>query len=253
MNKKRVDQYYYFGTSIRYLQDVKVGWPIHEEDFLLDNINRFFNHLNNINLVVTKRASHKLIKFKEKIESKDKKTLITQEEASELSTIMNNIRHTLDAEIAGIEAFITVSKRYDNDILFSDIGKLFSPNVFENFEDIAKHDFNEAGKCIVFERPTAAAFHILRATEANLRYFYKNMIKQKRIKSELWGPIIQDLKLKTKTKTYTTLNNHLDNIRSSFRNPTQHPEAIYDIHETQDLLAICIDANNRMFKILESN
>ena len=66
------------------------------------------------------------------------------------------------------------------------------------------------------------------------------------------GAIVQDLRNKNKTKIHTTLNNHLDNIRLSFRNPTQHPEAVYDIHEVQDLLAFCIDANNRMFKLIKA-
>jgi hypothetical protein len=49
------------------------------------------------------------------------------------------------------------------------------------------------------------------------------------------------------------VNNHLDNIRVSFRNPTQHPEAIYDIHEVQDLWSICVDVINRMVKILKDH
>jgi len=76
------------------------------------------------------------------------------------------------------------------------------------------------------------------------------MIKRDRVKSEMWGPIVQDLKKRNKTKANSTLNNHLDNIRLSFRNPTQHPDAIYDINEVQDLLSVCIDANNRMFKAI---
>lgn len=68
----------------------------------------------------------------------------------------------------------------------------------------------------------------------------------------MWGPIVQDLRNKTKTRKHIALNNHLDNIRVSFRNPTQHPEALYDIHEVQDLLSVCIDVNNRMFKVINS-
>jgi len=42
----------------------------------------------------------------------------------------------------------------------------------------------------------------------------------------------------------------LDNIRRSFRNPTQHPDKIYDIQEVQDLFGLCIDAINRMITLL---
>src|SRR5687767_6428536 len=105
-------------------------------------------------------------------------------------------------------------------------------------------------KCIAFERPTAAAFHILRGTEDVLRSYYRRMVRNGRIKSSMWGAIVQDLRKRGATKAHVTLNNHLDNIRSSFRNPTQHPEAIYDIHEVQDLWAVCIDVVNRMHKAL---
>jgi hypothetical protein len=41
------------------------------------------------------------------------------------------------------------------------------------------------------------------------------------------------------------LLDHLDGIRTNFRNPTQHPDATYDIHEAQDLFSVCVDAVNR--------
>jgi hypothetical protein len=48
------------------------------------------------------------------------------------------------------------------------------------------------------------------------------------------------------------LCNQLDHIRVSFRNPTAHPEKIFEIDEAQDLLSICIDAANRMIKDLKN-
>ena len=249
MRKEQVSQYYFFGTTMRYLQDARTGWSIKGEAVVLENIIWFFEHLENMNLPVTFRASHRLVDFQTELEESEENTL-TNEQASKLAEIMREIRFTLDAEIPGIEAYITSPKRFDVELLSADISELFSPGTFEQFPDIAKYDFIEAGKCIVFERATAAAFHVLRGTEANLRHYYKSMVKQNRINSGMWGPIVQDLRRKNKTKKFVALNNHLDNIRISFRNPTQHPEAIYDIHESQDLLSVCIDVNNKMFKVL---
>jgi hypothetical protein len=251
MINQAVAQYYFFGTVMRFLQDAKEGWSIHQEQAVLDNIKWFFDHLELINLPVTKRASWPLENFKLKLEAIDEVNL-SQELAIELSNIMHQIRFTLDAEIQGVNAFITSPKNNDIDKLLNNINDLFSPDVFNQFHDIAKLDFIESGKCIAFDRATAAAFHILRATEANLRFYYETMVKQNRVKSRMWGPIVQDLRNKSKTKKHVTLNNHLDNIRVSFRNPTQHPEAIYDIHEVQDLLSVCIDVNNRMFKVINA-
>jgi hypothetical protein len=236
---------------MRFLQDATTGWAIKGEGNILVNITWFYDALNAMQLNVTYRASFKLNDFKSKLED-SKAEFLTEELASELSNIMREIRLTLDAEIVGVEAFIPSPKRTELSKLYDDIASLFSPDVFNQFHDIAKLDFIEAGKCISFDRATAAAFHILRATEANLRFYYEQMVKQNRVKSRMWGPLVQDLRVKLKTKKHTALNNHLDNIRVSFRNPTQHPEAIYDIHEVQDLLAVCIDVNNRMFKVINA-
>lgn len=252
MIKKSIISYYIFGTQMRYLQDSKTGLPIKGETFILDNINWFLDNLEKLDLTVTNRAARKLRNCRQELEEAENETLNTTQSAK-LSQIMHDLRLTLDAEIQGVHAFTTTPKRLNSEKLLDDVSSLFAPDTYNFFPDIAKHDFMEAGKCTAFELPTSAAFHILRATEANLRHYYKTMIKRNRITTEMWGPIVQDLRRRNKTKKYTTLNNHLDNIRLSFRNPTQHPEAIYDIHEVQDLFSVCIDANNRMFKILRKN
>ena len=43
-----------------------------------------------------------------------------------------------------------------------------------------------------------------------------------------------------------TLTHSLDGLRRHFRNPTQHPDKVYDVDEAQDLFAACLDATNRM-------
>lgn len=250
MIRRSVINYYIFGTEMRYLQDVKEGWKIHKDNFVIHNLERFLNRIQELQLDVTYRACWELRKFKDELAVSDNEKL-SAEQASKLSKMMTDARLTLDAEIQGLEAFITTDKRFDVNKLLDNVASLFAPGVFEGFPDIAKYDFAAAAKCIAFELPTAAAFHILRATEANLRHYYASMVKQNRIKSLMWRPIIEDLRKKNKTKKHTVLNNHLDNIRLSFRNPTQHPEATYDIHEVQDLFSVCIDANNRIFKTIE--
>ena len=114
--------------------------------------------------------------------------------------------------------------------------------------DIARIDFAEAAQCIAFMRSTAAAFHMLRGTESVLRHFYSQKIKRKRVELT-WGPIVSELR--SKTRISSLLLNHLDHIRSGFRNPTAHPEKVYDIDEAQDLLSLCVDATNRMMQDLK--
>ncbi len=62
----------------------------------------------------------------------------------------------------------------------------------------------------------------------------------------MWGPMIISLRKRKKSRPPDVLLNNLDNIRVSFRNPTQHPEKIYDIQEAQDLFGLCVDVVSRM-------
>jgi hypothetical protein len=182
----------------------------------------------------------------------DEDANLTKEQAEKLSSAMRELRNTLEAEIKGFDAYVVTPKRVDVTKLISNVPSLFAPNVFEKLPEIVRYDLVEAGKCIAFERPTAAAFHLTRATESVLRAFYCFHIRRER-SAFMWGPMLQSLRSKkkfTSKKNYSTLFNNLDNIRFSFRNPTQHPEKIYDIQEVQDLWGLCVDVINRMSRDL---
>jgi len=157
---------------------------------------------------------------------------------------MDDLRNTLFAEAQGNVAFILTDKRIDVNKLLSAVPALMAPGVFDSLPDVARYDFMEAGKCIAFELPTAAAFHLLRGTEGMLRHFYCSLVRRGRVEP-LWGPMVESLR-RRRTPPPAPLLDNLDNIRRSFRNPTQHPDKIYDIQEVQDLFGLCVDAVNRM-------
>ena len=253
MEKKSISAYFLFGTSVRFLQDVGPGriHPIFGPAGILYNIDRCLNQLDELGLKVTKISADKLIAFRHELaEITDKDSSLSPPQCYKLKELCDQLRMTLEAELKTLEAFIVTPKRYDIDKLLDDVGSLMSPGLFSALPEITKYDLMEAGKCIAFERPTAAAFHLLRGTEAVLRHFYCTLIHRNRVSDLLWGNIVQDLRNRPKTKKHTTLYNNLDNIRFSYRNPTQHPDAIYDIHEVQDLAPLCFEAITRMAKII---
>jgi hypothetical protein len=85
----------------------------------------------------------------------------------------------------------------------------------------------------------------MRATEAVLRHFYLCVVERDRVDPLMWWSMVDSMKKKKKPPPGSLLN-HLDNIRVSYRNPTQHPDKIYDINEVQDLFGLCIEVINRM-------
>jgi hypothetical protein len=63
--------------------------------------------------------------------------------------------------------------------------------------DQAKADFDQAGKCIALDVSTAAAFHMLRATEASIRKYYELIVpgdKRANQKMRNWGSYIRLIK-----------------------------------------------------------
>lgn len=255
MEKKSISEYFFFGTSVRYLQDAEVGERIFVKDndyYIYDNIRICLSEIEGLGLIVTKNAAWELMSFFAELnEIKDKNATLSIEQTAKLKVICTGLRPTLEAELKTHEAYIVTPKRFNTEKLINDIGSLMPPGIFEFLPDEIQYDLMEAGKCIAFERTTAAAFHILRGTEAVLRLFYCTLIHNRRVPNLLWGDITQDLKSRQKTKKHSTLYNNLDNIRHSYRNPTQHPEAIYDIHEAQDLLPLCFEVIGRMVKIIK--
>lgn len=252
MIARSIFRYYWFGTCLRFLQDAPLGIHMRTpgRGGIRDNIDFFFSYLDNLELIVTRRASYELADFAESLPDEEGVSL-TQDQSQRLQEIMRQLRKTLDAELKGFEAYIVTPKRLDIEKLLNDTPSLLAPGVYSKLPEIAQFDLAEAGKCIAFERPTAAAFHILRGTESVLVSFYEAIVRQKRIPlPRMWGPMVADLKKRRNANPYEVLLNHLDNIRRSFRNPTQHPELVYDIHEVQDLWALCVDAINRMAEAL---
>lgn len=116
------------------------------------------------------------------------------------------------------------------------------PSIREQLPELTKGDIDQAGKCIAFDLPTAAAFHLLRGTEAVLREYYDRIVpgpKKAAPKMRNWGVYIKLLKEHGADTRITSL---LDHLRDSYRNPVLHPEENYTDERAQVLFGVCISA-----------
>ena len=253
MERRSLFHYYWFGTCVRYLQDATIGKRLGADDpaagGIRYNIKQLLQGFANFNLQVTLRAARPLQAMADEWHALPDDHALSAEEAKRLSREVTTLRHTLEAEIEGFAAYLATPKRFSETALADDASQLFAPGIFSRLPAIARFDIKEAGRCILFELPTAAGFHLMRATEAALREFYCAIAKQKRVEL-MWGPMVRDLRTRRKATPYATLLDHLDHIRTSFRNPTQHPDKIYDIHEIQDFLGVVVDVLSRMAIVL---
>ncbi len=248
MKSRPIWEYIFAGTCLRYLNDAGEGWQVHDWGFVDYNLRKALADLERFELLVTHRVMvNRLGNLHAELETAPLDAKLTQAQAKTLREGMEAVRTTLESEAAGKVAWIASDKRYAIEKLLGDMRSLMAPGIYDSMPSVARFDFDEAGKCIAFEMPTAAAFHILRGTEDVLRGFYKNRVKHNRVSPLLWGPIVAGLRKRSRPPSAVLLND-LDSIRVTFRNPTDHPELIYDIDGVQDLLNRCIEVVNRMVK-----
>ena len=198
---------------------------------------------------VSRRAAQGLKSIHSKMDQED---FVYEDDIELLAGAADSFRTAFWAEAEGKEVLVVTDKRIDVTKLLTDVPALFGTEVFQAQTDIAQHDFVEAGKCIAMELPTAAACLLLRGTEASLRDFYLASTKTDRVPQLLWGDMVRHL-WQLRIPNLQPLLRNLDNIRDSFRNPTLHPEKIYDIDEVQDLFNLCVEVVNRMTNATEKN
>lgn len=259
MEARPTDGYIAMGTCVRYVADVQAGWFWYFKSGPRENIEWLLADLADNRMHVSLRMARPLAAAVQRIDSErdssdnraafEKLRQLSQEEADEIRRHAQALRDTMLAEAEGQVAFITTDKRYDVKRLLQDIGSLMAPAVFDSLPELAQYDFAQAGKCIAYEVPTAAAFHTMRGTEEVLKHFYCSIIKRDRVAPMMWFNMTEHLG-KRRTPPPQTLMANLDNLRKSFRNPTQHPDKVYEIEEAQDLFALSVDVVNRMMRHL---
>ena len=251
----RLSPYILLGSSVRYLLDVRPGMPVHEasqnELSLLAHLERVEIALEKADLRVARRAfATELAAISKALKKLPTNAKLSEKQTSEIYIGIKAVSDVLRYEGANLQAFVLSDKRLQVDKLLSDVSDLFGECVYLALPDIAQYDFAQAGKCIAFELPTAAAFHVLRGTESVLRAYHAALVASATTAPQMWGPTTADLRRLTADALAKELLDNLDNIRVSFRNPTQHPDKRYDIDEAQDVFNLCVEVVNRMSKDL---
>lgn len=124
-----------------------------------------------------------------------------------------------------------------NTLYLTENGHLIFPRSLKDKVPQAIPDINHATRCIAFELPTAAGFHLHRANEAVLRVYWDNVTGGlERPKNGNMGDYLRELSRLGKGRE--SVRNHLKSIKDFHRNPLMHPEQSLDtIDEAITLLA----------------
>ena len=111
--------------------------------------------------------------------------------------------------------------------------------------DLCKVEIDEAGKCLVYKRSTAAGFHILRAVELTIKQYLQAVpgFQMPPLNRQNWGEYLKLLKDNGAAKEVT---DNLHNIKDNYRNPLMHPEDILEMDEAVSLFGVAQSMNETL-------
>jgi hypothetical protein len=136
--------------------------------------------------------------------------------------------------------FVTKKRGYDISDLINQAEVLFPDDLVVKVPE-AIPDIQQAGKCIAFEVPTAAGFHLMRALELILRLYFDAVANgEARPTSNNWGDYLNVMN--TKRLGDAKVIAVLKQIKDLHRNEFIHPETTLTLDEAIGLLGIAQSA-----------
>ena len=171
-------------------------------------------------------------------------------EAYSIKNALTTFETVFSAQMQGLATYFVSRKLgYETALLIEEAEQLIPESIRKEIPE-AIPDLQQAGKCIAFDIPTAAGFHIVRATEAVIRKYYAAVVgKPPKKQMRNWGAYIKNLNAAGADAKVTGF---LDHIRESYRNPVLHPEDTLTPQDAQVLLGVCVSAIVAMVQAMKS-
>jgi len=245
MNIQNSYGYILIGLTVRMLVHASTGRTRENAIKNLNTLDRLLkDHKFNVTLAYT--ACDNFSSMRKSIEDSQEESVLEKDIISNINTQIRALENVLFSEASTRNVYIFPERRFNSEYLLNHPAKLLKDGIFIKLDPIARQDLTSACRCILFGEATASAFHILRATESVLKHYYFHHRKKNRLSNPMWANMLDQLKSKKSKKPPMTLINSLDLIRTAYRNPTQHPQAIYEIDSAQDLFGVCLDVIGKM-------
>lgn len=153
---------------------------------------------------------------------------LTDWEVYQITEAAKKFETVLAAELQTVDTYYIDQKRaYSTSDLIERAEIIFSEDSRRDLPAGAIDDVRQAGRALVLDLPTAAGFHILRATEAVVREYYTVVVKTAPTKRD-WGHYVAELKSKGAD---ARIAGAIDQLRDLQRNPLMHPEVMLNEDE----------------------
>ncbi len=136
--------------------------------------------------------------------------------------------------------FIDPKGTHKTSVLLTEASREIPASILGEVSREVIEDFNQAGKCLLFDNSTAVGFHLMRSIESVIYAYLKKLTgKEMPIKSRNWGAYIRVLGNSNADKRVIGMIQH---IKDTYRNPILHPEVTLSAEEAQVLFGLSVSA-----------
>lgn len=192
-----------------------------------------FIDLNPLPLVRSKNAAQQLRQVVDYLATENSANRTIPQQA--ITDFFERGRHfssILAEDLNELDLFVVSPKRIlDTKALISGSAVSLSPEIVEDIPREGLFDAQEAGRCLAFGRATATGFHLFRLVEAVV------LLYMPILKIEL-APSDRNLGVYTKRLKERGVRSRvielLEHLRTEYRNPLMHPDAVWDLEEATD-------------------
>lgn len=163
---------------------------------------------------------------------------------SSINSKIEVLKNVFQAESRDVDVYsVSQISIYKTSELVSNGAGVIPPEIQRHVPAAALGEFNNAGKCLAFDLPTACGFHSLRALELVMHEYLTSFgVKTTTMRS--WNDyikaaqkLIADEKIKCKPSSKVAAM--LDRMRELDRNPLMHPRDTLDIVSADMLFRLC--------------
>jgi hypothetical protein len=171
---------------------------------------------------------------------------VTADECTRLFNGKENFEQCFERETRTLQVFtVTPKGTRDTALLIEAPEADFTEAQIKILPAQFRYDLKQAARCLVFDLPTACAFHVCRATEALMLAYYEKLAGHPWAlpKNKDWNSYIDHL---GKHGAPPTITDRLREIKNNDRNAYIHPDKSATIEEARVLYSLCDGVNYYM-------
>ena len=257
MKQTNLSIFYHLGKAIKDIDKTHAGMPMVETVLALFDtygwLVNLIHELGGLDMPETIRSAQNLVDHINSfadfrtfaVRGESDRTITTQE----MTILLGRLKwfeDCFDREYRYLDVFTVTAKGiYDTRLLMSKPEMKFPERIRRVLPQQTLADLKESARCLAFEVPTACAFHICRATEALMLYYYEVLTGHpwSLPKNRDWKAYIDHLVKEGAPRKITV---RLDEIREMDRNAYAHPDRNVTLEESPIQFELCTNVMYEM-------